>query len=941
MFVKPAITRMFLLLLLFFLPHNIIFAERLFKSLDETIPLDQSISKGILHNGLTYYVRENRKPEERIILRLIVNAGSILENEKQRGLAHFLEHMAFNGTENFPGNTLVDLLEREGIKFGPDLNAYTSYDSTVYMLDIPAGREELLDSALLILRDWATGITNTPEEIEKERGVVIEEWRKSRGARARIGEIQRKEIFGDSRYAERAPIGEISILETFGREELVSFYKDWYRPDLMAVIAVGDFDGALVEEKIKKSFDTIPLQRLRKKRVEYSVPDRAADMVSIVTDSEAVSAEIRILYLFENPEQDSVGDYKDGIASSLFFSMLNNRFEEKRQERNPPCVRAVAGAGRLVSTKSAFSVVSTADPEKITGALSAVAEELSRVKHYGFTESEFARAKERYARLMLQLYREAENTKSETLAAEYTRNFLEGEYVPGIEYEYMLAMELLDLITLEDMKDLSTGYIRDGGALIQISKPESAPALAESSLLSVFRDTLSSVPEPYVDMAHDGDLVDELPSPGKARLEKHDENKKILYYALSNGARLIIKQTDFKNDQVLFEAFSPGGHSLVSDDEWVSANLASAIVSRGVIGGLKRVQLDKYLEGKVVNVSPYIGETIEGFTGSSSVSDLETLFQLIYLYFTAAEKDEDSFHSYVSRIETYFRNQDASPDFRFGQTLMRLLSSSHPRGRAFDISIIPEIDHDKAYSVFRNRFGDPGSFTYVFTGSAPAEMVVGLAEKYIAFSTDVSSTEETWADTGIRLPEGVVEETIYMGKEEKSQIAVVFNGDFEWSRENLLLLTALTEAANIRLRNAIREDEGGTYSISVYPSVEKYPVPQYQITVYFACDPARAEDLKNIVLSEIKSLRERIPEGTIQKFHNASFLELRKQLKENSFWLSAIKDSEIDSSGLEWLNIYEIMIENINEDDIMNAASRYFNMERYIDLTMYPESMEK
>ncbi len=922
-----------------------LFGQQLYKNLDEVIPTDPSITIVKMDNEFTYYIKENHKPENRIILRLVVNAGSILEKENQRGLAHFLEHMAFNGTKNFPGNSLVDLLEKEGVKFGPDLNAYTSFDSTVYMLDIPSGREDLLDSALLIMFDWASGITNAIDQIQKERGVVIEEWRKSKGADERIAEVQRKAIFGNSMYSERAPIGTIEVLENLNQNDLVSFYNDWYRTDLMALIAVGDFDKKVVEKKINERFSQLAEKKLRKKRIEYPVPDKNINSVSIVKDSEAVSAEIKIIYLLDNPGESTVGDYRNSIISSLYVSMLNDRYKERMQETDPPFANASAGIGKLVLTKSGFTAMCTADSGNITGGMTALVEELSRVKQYGFLESEFERAKDSYLKFFHHLYLEAANTRSETLASEYTRNFLEGEFVPGIEKEYLLTMDLIKGITLDEVDMLTDYYIKDNGAAILISTPENSEVreseVDEDMILGIFNTVLEEELEPYVDNLYDGDLVDNMPAPGKATFEKSDEKNGISYYTLSNGSRLVIKKTDFKNDQILFSAFSLGGNSLASDDEWVSSNFATAIVSKGKIGGRTKVQLDKTLQGKVVNVSPYISETSEGFSGSAAIEDIETLFQLVYLYFTEVEKDKNAFDSYISRLNIYMKNQDLSPDVVFGRKLLTILANGNSRGLPFDSSSISKIDIDQAYNFFKKRFSYPGDFTFIFTGSADADIIIPLAEKYLAYTPAAGSLDQTrekmWKDNGQRYPEGNIKETLYMGKEEKAQIALSFKGDFNWSRENLVLLNALTATADIRLRNVIREGESGTYSISVYPIANKIPFSQYQIIVYFVCAPERAEALKEIAINEISALSGKVPEGTLVKFKNSSLLDFQKQLKDNGFWLSIIKDSEFDNSSLNWINLYQMMIENVTEQDIMKAAALYFNMDSMIDLTMYPE----
>ncbi|MCL2793126.1 MAG: insulinase family protein [Spirochaetaceae bacterium] len=922
-----------------------LFAQPLFQSLDDIIPTDPSILVVQLDNEFTFYIKENHEPQNRIFLRLVVNAGSILEDDHQRGLAHVLEHMAFNGTENFPDNSLIEFLEKEGIRFGRDLNASVSFDNTTYWLNIPSGREELLDAALLIMFDWATAITNDIEQLEKERGVVIEEWRHSRGARERIGEIQRSVIFGDSRYTERHPIGTLEVLENFTREDVVSFYNDWYRPDLMALIVVGDVDKNSLEKKIREKFSRLYLTEPRRERIEFPVPARTEDVVSIITDAEATSANISVLFLLDNPGESTVRDYRNSIISSLYASMLNSRYRIRTTEPNPPFSRASAGVGRLVRTKSGFSATGVAAPGNVTGGFAALVEELSRARQHGFIESEFERAKESHIRLFRTLYLEAANTRSDVLASEYSRHFLQGEFVPGIEMEYHLTMELIQGITIDEVNRLSNYFIRDKGVTILISVPEGSEVSESNAdkemILKMFHDILVKKLEPYTDDVYDGDLVKNMPARGKAVLEKSDDKKGILYYRLSNGARLIIKQTDFRNDQVLFSAFSRGGNSLATEDEWVSVNFAPAIVSSGRIGNLTQVQLDKYLQGKVVSVSPLISETSEGFSGRSSIEDIETLFQLVYLYFTQVEKDRTAFDSYISRLMIQMENRGRSPDVVFARKLFRILADGNFRGLYFDTSSIPEIDIYTAYDFFRRRFSNPGDFTFIFTGAAGADILVPLAEKYLAFTPDENNLDTArknmWRDNGLRYPKGNIKETIFMGKEERAQVVLCFKGNFNWTRENVVLLNALTHVANIRLRNVIREDESGTYSINVYPVISRFPFSQYQIIVYFVCAPERTEELKQIAINEIAALSREVPEGALMNFINSSLLGFENQLRDNNFWLSIIRDSEFDNSGLRWLDIYELMIENITEQDIMRAAAIYFNMESMIDLTMYPE----
>ncbi len=915
----------------------------------DVIPTDPLVEKGVFHNGLTYYIRENKKPENRIFLRLVVKTGSVMEDDDQQGLAHFLEHMAFNGTENFPGNSLVDFLEKEGVRFGPDLNAFTGFDKTVFMLELPADKPETVDLGMKVLADWAGGILNSPEEIEKERGVVIEEWRKDKGAAERISDAQLKTIFRNSRYAERIPIGKVEILESFEKETLDRYYRDWYRPDLMAVIAVGDFDAPAMKELITRYFNKFPLQTFRRKRIEYTLPDNAGTDYLVVKDKEASNANIRIIYKHDKFGEATSDDYREGILRGLFSIMLNNRYDEMKQKKDPPFLDASAGFGSVSMTRSAFSLSCTPDEKQISRGFERLMEEAARVKQNGFTETEFERAVQSYFRAMENGYRERKNTYSSSYVSEYTRNFTEGEYIPGIEYEYKLFLKLTEEITVDEVNELSDKYMTEDNRIVLLSAPEkeSVNVPDEKELEAVLNNVFSKTYDQYIDEVNEGPLVDEaaIPEPGSVVSEDYDSEFNIRTYILSNGAKIVVKQTDFRDNEVLLSAVSRGGHSKVSDDDWASANLAAQVITRGGLGDFSRIELDKMLEGKIVSVTPFIEELTEGFTGRSSVEDLENMFRLLYLYFTSPSKDRESFDSYISRLKIYLANQEVQPDVVFSRTLRRILTDNHFRGKPFDLDFIKNVDFDRAYRIFRERFGDPGDFTFIFTGSVPPEEIRDLALKYISpllNSPDyISGQREGWNDTGMRLPSGVKQENVYKGMDEKSEVALIFKGEIAWDRyENLILMT-LADAADMRLREVIREEESGTYSINVYPSIKRYPVPEYQIIVYFGCSPDKAEELKKMVFSELEKLKKEIPDETLMKIKKADYQQQEKNLKENSFWESAILEKEISSSSLEWINKFGDMVDKMSTDELKKAASVYFNKESYIDVTLYPEKYEE
>ena len=639
-------------------------------------------------------------------------------------------------------------------------------------------------------------------------------------------------------------------------------------------------------------------------------------------------------------------DYTDGIRRGLFSMMLNSRYDEIRQQKNPPYLKAGAGFGNVALTRSAFSVSCTPDEKDILKGFDVLYGELARVFQHGFTETELERAKKRYYTIMENSFREKDNTYSPAFTEEYTRNFIEDEYIPGIAYEFMLFKKAVPEITLEEINSLAGKYITDENRIVILSAPEKGGVYVpdEKELAGRIETALEKSYEPYKDNVSKNPLLDEnsLPSPGSVVSEEYNSEFDFYRYTLSNGAVIEIKETDFKKDEVLFTAVSRGGHSKVSDEDWPSANLAASIVTRGGLDGFSRIQLDKKLEGEIVSVNPFIEELSEGFSGSSSVEDLDTLFKLLYLYFTSPRKDQESYESYISRLKIYLANQDAKPDVVFAKTIRKILSDNHRRGRPFDLDFVNDVDFDRGFNVYSDRFSDPGDFTFIFTGSAKKEEIMDFALRYIAplkNSSDYTAGErENWEDTGMKLPEGVIRKNVFKGVEEKSEVAIIFKGSYEWSRYENLVISALAEAADMRLREVIREGEGGSYNISVYPSLKRFPHPEYQIIVFFGCSPERAEELKKTVFTEIDKLKENIPDVILSKIKEANYQQHEKNVLENSFWDSVLSESEFSGSSLDWIKDFNDMTGKITADELEKAAAYYFNMKSYIDVTLYPES---
>jgi zinc protease len=907
--------------------------------LNRPLPVDSKITIGKLENGLTYYIRENRKPENRAELRLAVNAGSVLEDDDQQGLAHFVEHMAFNGTKNFAKQEIVDYLESIGMRFGPDINAYTSFDETVYMLQAPTDRAEILETAFQILEEWAHHVTFDSTEIEKERGVVVEEWRLGRGANARMLDKQLPILFHESRYAQRLPIGQKEILETAPREAFTRFYQDWYRPDLMAVVAVGDFDKTIIEKLIQEHFSKLEAPKTQRERALYPVPDHSETLFAIASDPEAANTSVSIYFKQNVPEQQSHAAYRELLIENLYNSILNNRLEELLQTAEPPFLYGFSSKANFIRPKNFYFLGAAVKEDGVAKGLETLLTEALRVRRHGFTQTELDREKTEMLRAIEQAYNERDKTESDNYAAEYLRNFLENEPLPGIEYEFELYQKFLPTIELAEVNRLASEWITDGNRVVLVSGPEKEGVVipAESELSAVFESVKQREIPPYVDAVSDQPLVSSPPAPGQISEEKIIPELGVTEWRLSNGVRVILKPTDFKNDQILFTAFSPGGHSLISASNYIAAVTASSLIQEGGLGGFDQIALQKKLAGKIVNVSPWINELQEGLSGNASPQDVETMFQLIYLYFTAPRKDSTAFLSFQSRIKGFIRNRGASPEAAFQDTIQVTMANYHFRARPWTEALLDEMNLETSFNIYRDRFADASDFTFIIVGNFNPDELKPLAATYLGGLPSIQR-HESWKDVGMDPPAGVVAKEVKKGLESKSRVSIVFSGNFKWDRQSRFDLNAMTSVLEIKLREVLREDLGGVYGVGVWASTARYPEEEYSINISFGCAPERVEELTGTVFQQIDSLR---TFGTTEKYlAKVKEIQRRKRqtdLKENSFWLNSLRAYyQYQENPLEILN-YDQLIENLSLAAIPQAAQRYFNKENYVKVVLLPE----
>lgn len=902
------------------------------------MPVDPKVTVGKLANGLTYYVRENAKPEKRAELRLVVNAGSILEDDDQRGLAHFAEHMAFNGTRNFAKQELVDYLESIGMRFGPDLNAYTSFDETVYMLKVPTDTAEVLEKAFQILEDWAQHVSFDHEEIDKERGVVVEEWRLGRGANARMLDKQLPVLFKDSHYANRLVIGTKENLETFDYETLKRYYRDWYRPDLMAVIAVGDFDKARIIALIEQHFAGLTMPEKPRERKYFPVPNHEETLFAIATDPEAQRSMVSVYYKHP-PEQEGTHEaYRESIIGSLYNGMLNARLSEIGQQPDAPFLFAGSFKGGLIRTKSVYGLSALVKDHNFTGGLDALLTEAKRVDLHGFTQTELTRQKAELLRGMEKAYEEREKSESNRFAAEYVRSFLTGEGIPGIAYEYELNKKYLPEITLEEVNAMGRAWIIDDNRVVLINAPEKedVEVPTEQELAAVFEHVSQQEVAAYTDDVSDAPLVAVPPKPGRVLIEKRIEPLGVIHWKLNNGIRVFLKPTDFKEDELVFTSYSPGGNSLAADANYVAASTAASVVNEGGVGSFDQVQLQKQLAGKIVNVTPYISSLEEGISGSASPKDMETMFQLIHLYFTSPRRDSTAFVALQNRLKGLFENRSASPEAAFSDTIQVTMAQYHPRAKPLSEAFFEAMDLDTSFAFFQERFADASDFTFFFAGNFDPEAMKPLVQTYLA-SLPALKRKDQWRDVGIRPPQGVIKKTVHRGSEPKSLTQIIFTGDFDWSRQNRYELQSMVAVLRIMLRERIREDLGGSYGVGVTASPSRLPVPGYRLTINFGSDPQRQPELVKAVFEEVERLKKEGPAAkNLAKVQETQRREHEVQLKQNNAWLTWLEFYDQHNEDPEQILEYEKLVAGLTAKAVQNAAQRYLNTDNYVQVTLLP-----
>ena len=907
----------------------------------DMIPVDERLSHGVLSNGMHYYIQKNVRPENRAELRLAVNAGSVLEDEDQKGLAHFVEHMAFNGTRNFEKNELIDYLESTGTRFGPDLNAFTSFDETVYMLQVRTDSTALFDKGMQVIRDWADGITFDEEEIDKERGVVESEWRSRLSPDQRMQNVYFPIMYKGSQYAERLPIGDPEIIKNADYETIKRYYRDWYRPDLMAVVVVGDVDVSTVEAQVKQLFGDIPAATSPRPRTKYDMPKHPETLVSVVSDKEASFTNVRVMYKHDKIHTKTTADFRESLVRQVYNRMLGARLSEISKNPDPPFMFAYTGYGGDVGDMDTYSSFAFVPEGKASAALETLLTENKRVLRHGFTAGEMERAKKEMMEGAERNVKEMDKTESNRLVMRYVYKYLDDIATPSPSQALALYEQYLPSIQLSEVNALPSQWIRDESRVVVINGPqkEEAPLPEEDEVRNMLEQVAQTSVEPYVDdVVEEPFFTAELSETPIAEDITYEEVD-VRYIKLANGVDVYLKKTDFKNDEILMSAQSPGGSSLYNDDEYFNASNAASIVSEAGIGAFSPTQMDKLMAGKTVFVSPYIGTLSEGMNGSASPDDMEIMFQMIYKYFYEPRIDAEAFASFVSKQSGVFKNLMSNPTYFFSDYVSRKKYDEHPRVGFPSADDWTDLDYARAMEIYKERFADASDFTFSFVGNFDEDKITSFIQTYLG-NLPTIDREEDWKDLGIDPVKGVVKERFEKGEAPKTNVHMYFHGDYKYNVENNYIMNSTLAYLRIKLREALREELGGVYGVRLSGGGSKKPKENYGIVISFNADPPMTDTLIQEAKRVIQSAIEEGPNDLdMTKVKETQKQGRVKNLKENRFWQRRINTAHEEDKNFDeiLLSTLEKRIEGLTAAQIQEAISTYFDYDDYMEFIMDPE----
>ncbi len=911
-------------------------------TLEDILPTDPAIRVGELENGLTYYLRPNTEPHNRAELALVINAGSVLEDDDQLGLAHFLEHMLFNGTESFPGPELINFLERTGMVFGPDVNAYTSFDETVYTLQIPLDDPEVVQTAFQVLLEWASRATLDGSEIDAERLVIVEEWRaRDQNANGRIQKELLPALLGESRYASRLPIGDMEIVRNAPPEALRRFYQDWYRPELMAVVAVGDFDPEVFEGYIQETFGNLENPAAPREREVFTLPEETGERYQVISDPEFPATVGQVVFRHLSEPLVTLADFDALLSGQLFSRMVNQRLAEIARSSDPPYLGASLSRGGLARGSDTLSLSVQTEEGQLEPGLEALLQEALRLGRFGFTESELSRAKADLGSALEQNYLQRDDVDSSVWRSALVDGFLTGGVVTSNDADYELSLQLLPEITLEDVNALAADLGSDDRLVLVIAPEKEGLELpSEADLAALVERVEASALDEYQDADSDEPLLAAIPEPASIVAEESYEAIGVTGFTLQNGVRVLVKPTDFRASEVLVSASSLGGTSLVPDEDYREALIATSAVSESGAGSFDRTSLTRRLSGLRVSLGFNLGEISEGLSGSAESADLETLFQLIHLYLTKPRYDPSAFERVQDNLRSSVLNRDALPQAALQDALTRALYGDAPRYAPWTLEEVDSLDFARSFEIFVQRFGDADDFTFYVVGDVEVETVKDLAARYLGTLPTIPGRDR-YRNLQPSLPTSVIKDEVFRGQEAQSVVHLRFDGPFfGQTRKDRYVLSVLEAILDIKVREDIREARGGAYSPSVFSSNQERPSSRYALGVQFTTDPARAAELSYATLGVLSALRRDGPtEDDLDKAKAQVLRSFEENLERNSYWLSVLDRYFFlspDEDPASVLSLPEVLA-TITTEDVQRLAQRFIVPERRIEVILYPE----
>lgn len=916
------------------------------QEMSNQLPTDPAVRVGVLDNGLTYYIRHNEMPKERCEFHIAQAVGAILEEDDQNGLAHFLEHMCFNGTEHFAGKGIIEYFESVGVNFGGNINAYTALDQTVYRLsDVPTYRAGIVDSALLVMHDWSCAVSLLPEEIDAERGVIREEWRTGRTASRRMWTRSNQLMYPGTQYAKRDVIGDTAVINNFSYDALRAYYHKWYGPDLQAIIVVGDINVDTIEAKIKALWANVPARPNRGERPYYGIGDNTEPIVAIVTDAEAQGSLVRAIWKHEPmPEavKNTVPAYVKSMLDNLISSILNERLQDITMKSDAPIMGGMMTYTDLVPTRDGFYTMVAAKEGQEKAAFRLLVEQVEKMRRYGFTDDEVARAKTDMLNNYEKSYNERNSRYNNSFAQEYIRNFLDKESIPGIEWEYDFVQKVLPGINAAMLSQLAASYVTDENAIVNIQAPEK-PAVALPSneeIIATMKGMKDMEIAAPVAQAVDDKLVKGKLKKGKIQKVRQLPELGATEWTLKNGAKVVIKTTDFKQDEIRMSAFSWGGESLVETPDLMSAELATTAVDFMGLGTYSSTDLQKALSGKIVNVRASLNETNEAVSGSSSVKDFETLLQLVYLGFTAPRKDEEAYRTLMALLENQLKNRANNPKAAFSDSVAMMSSDHSPRTMLMTQENLDKVNLDKIMQIYSERFSNVADWTFFFVGNIDANdaKVQDLICTYLGGLKTKKNQKETFVDRGERAPKGRV--LNYFSRKMETTTAsnrIQYTSyDMPYSLSNAMHMEIIGRILSTRYLESIREREGGSYGVSTYGYFQSKPVPTAGLLMQFDTDPDKQVRLMEIIHEEVQTIVENGPLASdLQKEKESMLKDLQEDLEKNGWWITTLEIYY--KLGVNRATEYKPVVEAMTAESVQSVLKKLVDAGNMFEVVMLPE----